>query len=167
MFISRFESLPCQPTWFFAIIFFQRMRTPPLHHQPPLTKSPERQPFSSNWPTKLCTMPCYVNPRTVVGGWVHALSYHVTSEAKAKRVYGLNWKSATINGTVLEVRKRTKDNNKNVQTYVYASYMFSTQVSRSKELHLKSVKKFWPTDEPATTTVPPQSEVGPTINQPW
>ena len=111
-------------------------------------------------------MPRDVDPRTVVGGRVHALACHVTSEAEAKRVYGSNWKSATVNGTVLEVRKRTKDNNKNGQTYVYASYMFPTEVSRQKELHLKSVKKFWPTDEPATTTVPPQSEVGPTINQP-
>ena len=102
------------------------------------------------------------------GGWLSprfGLPCHLRS--KTKRVYGSNWKSATVNGTVLEVRKQTKDNNKNLQTYVYASYMFPTQVSRSKELHLKSVKKFWPTDEPATTTIPPQSEVGPTINQPW
>ena len=82
-------------------------------------------------------MPRDVDPRTVVGGRVHALACHVTSEAEAKRVYGSNWKSATINGTVLEVRKRTRDNNKNVQTYVYASYMFPTEVSRQKELHLK------------------------------
>ena len=111
-------------------------------------------------------MPRDIDPRTVVGGKVHALACHVTSEAETKRVYGSNWKSATVNGTVLEVRKRTKANNKNLQTYVYASYMFPSEVSRSKELHLKSVKKFWPTDEPATTTVPPPIQVGPTIDPP-
>ena len=111
-------------------------------------------------------MPRDIDPRTVVGGKVHALACHVTSEAETKRVYGSNWKSATVNGTVLEVRKQTKDNKKNLQTYVYASYMFPSEVSRSKELHLKSVKKFWPTDEPATTTVPPPIQVGPTIDPP-
>ena len=141
------------------------MRTPPLHHQPPLTKSPERQPFSLNPSTKLCKMPCNnIDPRTVVGGKVRALACHVTSEAETKRVYGSNWKSATVNGTVLEVRKRTKDNNKNLQTYLYACYMFPTDVSQSKELHLKSVKKFWLTDKLATTTIPPPIEVRPTIN---
>ena len=44
--------------------------------------------------------------------------------------------------------------------------MFPSEVSRSKELHLKSVKKFWPTDKPATTTVPPPIQVGPTIDPP-
>ena len=142
------------------------MRTPPLHEQPALTKSPKIQSCCWSSSTKLYKMPEKIDPRKVVGGKVHALSWNVTSEAESKRVYGSKWKTATVNGTVIEVNKRGKDNSKTVQTYVNASYMFPNEVSRSKEFHLKSVKKFWPTDEPATTAVPPQLPDERTIEPP-
>ena len=97
-----------------------------------------------------------IDPRTVVGGKAHTLAYHVTSEAETKRAYSSNWKSVTVNGTVTQIDERARDNIKIIQTCIYASHMSPNEVSQSKELLIKSLKKFWATVEPTITAVPPQ-----------
>ena len=49
-----------------------------------------------------------VDERRVIGARVEALARHVTSESETRRLYGSNWKTKLVSGTVVSFRDQNE-----------------------------------------------------------
>lgn len=82
------------------------------------------------------------DPRLIVGGHVHATADKITHNART--LFGPDYKSVPINGTVLSVKKeKSKPTAKRATTTVEVEFSVQGDAKRRKTLTLQSLKKDW------------------------
>jgi len=98
-----------------------------------------------------------VDERRVIGARVEALARHVTSESETRRLYGSNWKTKLVSGTVVSFRDQNEGmegHGKRKNWLVTADYEMPGRKKRC-ELNIRSVKKANQAPAPTEET-PPQ-----------
>ena len=102
-----------------------------------------------------------LDPRKVVGNVVLAKACHITSDAECKRLYGSNWNTKMVQGTIVRAYQHTNISNRRYCWFVVANYELTAGRIKEKELAMRNVVAERPvmtpttmmTTEPATQTL--------------
>ena len=78
------------------------------------------------------------DPRTVVGSFIRAKACHVTSHAECRRLYGSNWNTKMVRGTVIRAFQQSSVTIRRYW-YVVANYELTLDKRKEKELQVRSV----------------------------
>ena len=85
-------------------------------------------------------MMAHIDPRRVVGGQVHVMANNFTHPSECKKLFGSNWDSIFLNGTVIQCYDQAMPSNMRPSTFIVATcIILGTQ--KTKDLNKISGKK--------------------------
>ena len=81
-----------------------------------------------------------IDPIRFMGGKVRDLAKHCTQPSECRRLFGLNWASKLVNGTVVQFYDRVIPGNTRPSNFIVATFII-LGTDKKKDLKKRSVKK--------------------------